>query len=64
MDDIATKFFEKSEKCPEEIINCEDIRKDYFQSLDEFMSKHGCGPCAQRHIRNKFLEKIKQNFKK
>lgn len=62
-DEIASKFFNKDESCPDEIIDCENLKTEFFSSLDDLKSKHGCSPCVERHLINKFLEKIKQNLK-
>jgi hypothetical protein len=64
MDDIANKFFNKDEACPYQITNCLDLRQEYFTTLEQFKSKHGCSPCAERHVKNLFLDKIKKILEK
>lgn len=59
MDDIASRFFNSLEECPKEIKNCSDLRSEYMKSLDALKVRSGCSPCAERNLRNQFIEKIK-----
>jgi hypothetical protein len=59
MEDIANQFFNKDERCPYQITNCLDLRNEYFSTLEDFKSKHGCTPCVERHVRNLFLTRIR-----
>ena len=63
MDDIASRFFDKEQTCPEEIIDCEKLKNEYFSKLDTLKVRGGCSPCIERGLRNQFIEKIKNTIK-
>lgn len=55
--DITTllQFFNKEKPCPQEIVNCESLREEYFKDLINRTSQTNCIHCAQVEIRDKYI---------
>lgn len=52
-------FFNNSQPCPPEIIDCEKLRIDYAQEVAGAQNPNGgCSPCKMRGIRNKYINII------
>lgn len=60
MDDIASRFFNTLDECPKEIEDCSNLRSEYMKTLDALKVRSGCSPCAERGLRNQFIERIKK----
>jgi len=56
-----SKFFLKEFKCPEEIENCEELRKTYFNQLEILKSKKNCRKCDEMHLQKSFISGILAN---
>jgi hypothetical protein len=53
--DIQQKFFDFTQLCPKEIPNCEKLRIDYNNEIEELKKSASCSGCVERNIRNKYL---------
>jgi len=58
---IYSKFFFKEFKCPEEIENCEGLRKKYFDKLELLKSKKNCRKCDEMQLQKTFITDILAN---
>lgn len=58
---IYSKFFFSEFKCPEEIKNCEQLRKEYFNQLDILKSKKNCRKCDEMNLQKSFISNILAN---
>lgn len=58
-DDIASRFFNPLVDCPKEIKDCSNLRSEYMKTLDALKVRSSCSPCAERNLRNQFIERIK-----
>ena len=58
---IYSKFFFSEFKCPEEIENCEQLRKEYFKELDILKSKKNCRKCDEMNLQKSFISNILAN---
>lgn len=58
LQEIASKFFNNSQPCPEQIPDCENLRMEYTQTLDGLRISGGCGGCQERSLKNTFIAKI------
>jgi hypothetical protein len=63
-EDLTSKFFNFLENCPNEIPDCSSLRQEYMQTLDAMKRKGGCSSCAERNLRNTFIDRIKSLLKK
>ena len=64
MDDIQLKFFDLAQPCPDNIINCESVREQYKNELEQLRSRGGCGGCMERSLRNKYIVLVNSLLKK
>jgi hypothetical protein len=53
-----SKFFFHEFKCPEEIENCEELRKTYFNQLELLKSEKNCRKCDEMHLQKNFIANI------
>lgn len=52
-------FFNVSQPCPPEIVNCDKLREEYNSELQQAQQPTGgCSPCKLRSIRNKYINLI------
>lgn len=58
LQEIASKFFDNSQPCPEQIPDCENLRIEYTQTLDGLRRSGGCSGCQERNFKNIFIAKI------
>lgn len=58
LQEIASKFFDNSQPCPEQIPDCENLRIEYTQTLDGLRRSGGCSGCQERNLKNTFIAKI------
>jgi len=63
MEDLPQKFFDLEAPCPDEIINCEEMRKMYIGEKQHYESQNMCNSCAMRSLRNKYITIILSNIK-
>jgi hypothetical protein len=63
MEEITRKFFLLNEECPCEIEDCASLRNEYIETLDALKRQGGCSSCAERRLRNSFIERIKKSIK-
>ena len=54
MDEIM-QFFDFTRPCPEKIPDCEALRNKYTVELTEVKKQGGCGTCAERNFRQKYI---------
>jgi hypothetical protein len=64
MDDIQLNFFDLNVPCPENIINCENLRAQYKAEWEAVKSRGGCGGCMERSLRNKYITLVNSLLKK
>lgn len=55
MEDIQQKFFNFDEPCPSNILNCEQIRKEYKDEVEKYKAQGICGGCVERSIKSKYI---------
>lgn len=53
--DIQQQFFDFEQVCPEGIPNCNNLRVQYIEELNDLKSKGGCTSCTERNLRNKYI---------
>jgi hypothetical protein len=63
MEDVASKFFDNNQPCPQEITDCQSLRDEYNRTLDAIKRQGGCNSCAERNLRNGFIARIKEYLK-
>jgi hypothetical protein len=64
MEDIANKFFDNNQPCPQEIKDCQSLREEYNRTLDALKRRGGCSSCAERNLKNGFIAKIQSLLQK
>ena len=52
------RFFNIDQPCPADIPNCEQLREEFLNKLEELRKQSGCSPCKARGIRNHYLHII------
>ena len=52
------RFFNIDQPCPADIPNCEQLREEFLNKMEEFKKQGGCSPCKARGIRNHYLQII------
>jgi hypothetical protein len=52
------RFFNIDQPCPADIPNCEQLREEFLNKLEELRKQGGCSPCKARGIRNHYLQII------
>jgi len=58
-------FFIKEAKCPECLENCEELRKLYFEKLDNMKNTYTCTKCAENNLKIYFISNyLKSAFKR
>lgn len=58
-------FFIKEAKCPECLENCEEIRKLYFEKLENMKNTYTCTKCAENNLKIYFISNyLKSAFKR
>jgi hypothetical protein len=62
MEEITRLFFDMTASCPSEISDCENLRQEYLQTLDALKRQGGCSACAERSLRNNFINRIKTSI--
>jgi hypothetical protein len=63
MEEITRLFFDTTAPCPIEISDCQNLRQEYLQTLDALKRQGGCSSCAERNLKNNFINRIKANIK-
>lgn len=53
--ELQQQFFDFELPCPEEIPNCNNLRKQYTEELSTLKSSGGCTSCLERNLRNKYI---------
>jgi hypothetical protein len=64
IENITSYFFSMSEPCPQEIPDCANLRQEYIHTLDGLKRKGGCNSCAERNLKNTFINRIKSLLEK
>lgn len=64
MDNIQHSFFDFNAPCPEDIINCSEVREQYKKEWEELKRRGGCGGCMERSLRNKYIVLVNSLRKK
>lgn len=59
MEEITRLFFDANSPCPPEILDCKNLRQEYLQTLDSLKRQGGCSSCAERNLKNNFVNRIK-----
>lgn len=62
MEDIQLKFFDFNEPCPKEIVNCENLRKEYNDEIEKYKAQGICNGCIERSLRNKYITVIQASI--
>jgi hypothetical protein len=52
------QFFNYSLPCPVEFANCEALRVEYQDSLEQLKRSGGCSKCVENRIKNDFIIKL------
>jgi hypothetical protein len=55
MDEVQANFFNFDLPCPNEVVNCENIRAEYKSELDKYKAQGACNSCIERSLRNKYI---------
>jgi len=55
MSEDQINFFIEDKPCPESIVNCSNLRKEFFKELEDYKKQGACSSCAERSLRNKYL---------
>ena len=63
MEQITSIFFNTSSPCPKEIPDCQNLREEYLQTLDALKRQGGCSSCAERNLKNNFINRISKIIK-
>ena len=58
------QFFELSLACPPEIQDCDRHRLNYMNELDTLKKSGGCGGCAERSLRNRYISLLQTCLQK
>lgn len=58
------QFFELSLPCPNEIQDCERHRLNYVNELDTLKKAGRCTACAERTVRNRYINLLQSCLKK
>lgn len=53
--DYQQLFFNISEPCPAAIPNCENLRKEYLNELNELKTRGGCTACMEDNLKQKYV---------
>lgn len=62
MEDVASKFFDNNQPCPEEVKDCSSLREEFNRTLDALKRQGGCSACAERNLRNGFIARINSSL--
>jgi hypothetical protein len=57
------QFFNPVLPCPVEIPECDRLRVEFLNELDELKRRGGCSKCAENNIKNKYIIKLQQIIK-
>jgi hypothetical protein len=54
------QFFNFELPCPNEIPECERLRVEYTDNLNNLRRQGGCGACTENKIKNEFILKLQK----
>jgi len=54
-------FFNSDKRCPDEIVNCSELRSEYYSAFNKLTSS-SCKSCDLVELKNFFISRIKYNF--
>jgi hypothetical protein len=56
-------FFDSLKPCPDNINNCEQLRKDFLDKVESLKQNGGCSSCRMRNLRANYYQVVKANLK-
>jgi hypothetical protein len=57
------QFFNFELPCPSEIPECDRVRIEYVDELNNLKRQGGCGSCAENKLKNRFIIRLQAILK-